>query len=94
VSTGRPNAPTIGEGGWAMLCNGPCDLTGCANVLDFVALSGSTAPAGAPACASFTPAPIDATAAVAGDSVTRTGMSAAGAQGQAGDWSLLPESRD
>jgi hypothetical protein len=85
-------APT--DGGWVALCSGPCDLAACSNFLDYFAASGATAPAGAPSCAQFSPAPLDVTAIPAGSSATRAAFTGTRTTGAASDWALQPLTRD
>src|SRR5439155_1557110 len=47
-----------GGAGWAALCDGPCNVIDCHNLIDYVAVRrGAALPARAPACASMRPGP-------------------------------------
>ncbi|MFC1482608.1 kelch repeat-containing protein, partial [Myxococcota bacterium] len=78
---------------WVALCNGPCDLTGCTNFLDYFEQQGFTPPVDRPACASFTPAPLNVIAGNSLNSATRVTFNGGGTAGLQSDWTLAPVSR-
>jgi hypothetical protein len=86
-----PACPGADRSGWFALCAGPCDLTRCSNLIDYVAQGTPPAP---PACARMTPGPVDLHAAGPGDSLHRVAYAGAGATGVAGDWVVLPATRN
>jgi len=77
--------------GWYALCAGPCDLSTCDGMIDYVQIG--TGGSNPPACAIFSPAPVDSSSATAGQGVVRTSFSSGGKQGAASDWAILPISR-
>ncbi len=94
VHTGANLCDSVTGQGWVMLCDGPCDLSGCTNVVDYFEKQGGSAPVSPPACASFSPAPVDVSGATAGDSATRSAFNGGGAAGLQADWSVAPMSRN
>ena len=95
ASTGAPFCDNTPGVGWALLCDGFCDLDGCGNVLDtFMKWDGVESPVAPPACVSFSPSPLDVSSAQPGESATRTAFSGGGSAGLKNDWTVAPTSRD
>ncbi len=103
VTTGlQANERYIGRGvldnpyqdGWAALCDGACDLTGCSNFLDYFEKATTTTVAtDAPACAAMEPAPLDVTGLGNNDAPTRRALRGHGATAIRNDWSFANPSR-
>jgi hypothetical protein len=89
VAHERPFMPfcdAVNGGGWYALCAGPCDLTTCSNVIDYLEVTGSTSPVAAPDCSNVS---VSVTGATATQSAVRTGFA-----GVAADWTLGTATRD
>jgi cysteine-rich repeat protein len=86
-STGGAIADASDGSGWTMLCLGLCDVAACTNVRDYLSRAGAAGPpAGAPACASFSPAPFDVTGLAAPESVGRNAFDGAPLLWLESDW--------
>ena len=94
VYLGRTMCHAATDTAWAMLCQGPCNIVSCANAVDYMEQNRTTTrPTGRPACATFTPLPVQVTAATGTNSVTRVAYTGSGAAGRQSDWAIRPWSR-
>src|SRR5690606_24829405 len=86
-----PTTCDIGLLGHTMLCSGVCETTNCSDVVDFVSRDDDTAdteyPNG-PACAGFSPNPVDTSGGVTGRSINRTAYVGAPTTWLRADWTL------
>jgi hypothetical protein len=73
-------------------CDGPCDLVGCTNFLDYFAKTGTSVPMGTP-CATFAPAALGVSGALGTQSANRVAYGGGGAAGLASDWALATSTR-
>lgn len=83
--------------GSTLLCNGACDLAACTNVIDYVERDDDTADTdlpGGPACATFSPAPIDSTGQTGDISLRRAAFTGVGGPFQVADWVFANTTRD
>lgn len=82
----------VDEGGWVALCDGAC-TSDCSTFVDYFEQTGFSEPAGAPACANFAPAPLEAAGADESDSAARVAFTGSGASGRESDWTIASMTR-
>ncbi len=85
------------ERGFTALCTGACNMSTCANFLDYVERDDNlndAKPTGGPACASFAPAPVNSLGQSGEVSLHRVGFSGTSSAHVASDWAFGPSSRD
>ena len=85
------------DAGFTALCNGTCDTANCTNLQDYVErdddLTDTVVPGG-PACANFSPGPIDSAGQTGDSALQRAAFDGPFTGFTAGDWVFAPSSRD
>ena len=85
------------DAGFTALCNGTCDTATCSNLQDYVERDddpNDTVVPGGPACAAFSPAPVDAAGQTGDSALHRAAFDGAVSGFTAGDWVFAPSSRN
>jgi hypothetical protein len=85
------------DAGFTALCNGSCDTATCSNLQDYVERDddpNDTIVPGGPACAAFSPQPINSAGQSGDSSLHRTAFDGPVSGFAAGDWTFAPSSRN